>query len=276
VIAATLAGVAGALLVVGVVLVAPAAAAVRLPVVNLRIPLATAVVRAREVLRRRVRVAGALGGALAGTATFGMREGVVLAAVGAWLAPYVATARRRRHGRRLDEGAATAARAIADALASGASLRASVAVAAHRLTGPIAAELGRTAWELEMGGRTDAALERLRSRSASRAVGLIVAAMLVQRRCGGDLARVLREVAVALEQDRQVIEEADAATAQARFTAIVVVALPVCGVALGALASPGLPGRMAGSPVGAGLLFASLVLQVVGVLTIRRLSPSWN
>jgi Flp pilus assembly protein TadB len=33
---------------------------------------------------------------------------------------------------------------------------------------------------------------------------------------------------------------------------------------------------MAGSPVGAGLLFASLVLQVVGVLTIRRLSPSWN
>jgi tight adherence protein B len=276
VIAAALAGVAGALLVIGAVLVAPAGGAVRLPLGNLRTPLATAAVRAREVLGRRVRVAGALAGALAGTATFGMRGGLVLAATGAWLAPHIGTARRRRRGRRLDEGAATAARAIADAVASGASLRASVAVAAHRLTGPMAEELGRTAWELEMGARTDAALDRLRSRSNSRAVGLIVAAMLVQRRCGGDLARVLRDVAVALEQDRQVIEEADAATAQARFTAIVVVALPACGVGLGALASPGLPGRMAGSPLGAGLLIASLALQLSGVLLIRRLSRSWS
>ena len=139
----------------------------------------------------------------------------------------------------------------------------SVAVAAERLSGPIAEELGRTAWELEMGAGTEAALERLRARSASRAVALIVAAMQVQRRSGGDLARVLRDVATALEQDRQVIEEANAATAQARFTAIVVVALPLCGIGLGALASPGLPARMTGSPLGAGLLHG--VARAAGV-----------
>ena len=49
---------------------------------------------------------------------------------------------------------------------AGASVRTSVAIAAHRLSGPIAAELGRTAWELEMGAGTEAALERLRGRSA--------------------------------------------------------------------------------------------------------------
>ena len=90
-----------------------------------------------------------------------------------------------------------------------------------------------------MGAGTEAALERLRSRSASRGVALIVAALQVQRRTGGDLARVLRDVATALDQDRRVIQEANAATAQARYTAMVVVALPLCGIGLGALASPG-------------------------------------
>ena len=161
-------------------------------------------------------------------------------------------------------------------MSAGASLRTSVAVAARRLTGPLAEELDRTAWELEMGAGTEAALERLRSRAASQGVALIVAAMQVQRRSGGDLAKVLRGAATALEQDRRVIEEANTATAQARFTAMVVVALPLCGIGLGALASPGLPARMTASPVGVGLLLAALSLQVCGALIIRRLARSWT
>jgi tight adherence protein B len=206
----------------------------------------------------------------------GPRGAVLCGVAGAWFAPRIVATRRRRYGHRLDEGAAGAARAIADAMSAGASLRTSVAVAAGRVSGPIAEEVGRTAWELEMGAGTEAALERLRFRSASRAVALIVAAMQVQRRSGGDLAKVLRGVATALEQDWQVIEEANAATAQARFTAMVVVALPVCGIALGTLASPELPARMTGSPVGAGLLIAALALQVAGALLIRRLARSWR
>jgi tight adherence protein B len=96
--------------------------------------------------------------------------------------------------------------------------------------------------------------------------------MQVQRRCGGDLVRVLRGVAAALEDDRRTREEAHAATAQARFTAAVVAGLPVCGIALGAIASPGLPGRMIASPIGAGLMIAALGLQAVGLWAVRRLA----
>ena len=273
--AALLAGVSGALLVVGTILALPRAAELPFPVRGL-------VARSLEELRRsadtlrRLRLLAAAGGALAGGVLLGMRGALLFAVAAAWVAPRALTARRRRHGRRLDECAASAARAIADAMSAGASLRRSVAVAAHRVSGPLAQELGRTAWELEMGAGTDAALERLRSRSGSQAVALIVAAMQVQRRSGGDLTRVLRGVATALDQDRQVIEEADAATAQARFTAIVVVALPVCGIGLGALAAPDLPARMVGSAVGAGLLITAVALQLGGVLTIRRIARSWR
>jgi tight adherence protein B len=289
VIATVLAGAAGALLGAGAVHAMPRPAEVPFPLRGVLARLVDELRRTVDMLRevgsvraplppsrmRRLRVTAAVAGAAAGAMLFGWRGGALCAAIATWAAPRMVAARRRRWGRRLDEGAGPAARAIANAISAGASLRTSVAVAARRLTGPIAEELGRTAWELEMGAATEAALERLRSRSASGAVALIVAAMQVQRRSGGDLARVLRDVATALEQDWQVIEEADAATAQARFTAIVVVALPVCGIGLGALASPGLPARMAGSPFGAALLLASLALQVCGALLIRRLARSW-
>jgi tight adherence protein B len=290
VIAAVLAGAAGALAAVGTVLAMPRPGELPIPLRGLATRLSVEARRTLDMLHdlgsvgaplegsyiRRLRLTAGLAGAASGATFLGMPGAVVCGVAGTWLVPRIAAARRRRYGHRLDEGAASAARAIADATSAGASVRTAIAVAAHRLSGPIATELRRTAWELEIGAGTEAALERLRSRSASRAVALIVAAMQVQRRSGGDLGRVLRDVATALEQDGQVIEEANAATAQARFTAMVVVALPVCGIALGALASPDLPGRMTGSPLGMGLLTASLALQISGALVIRRLARSWR
>ena len=211
-----------------------------------------------------------------GTLLAGPRPALVLALAAGWAAPRMVAARRARHGRRVDGGAAAAALALADALSAGASTRGCLAVAADRLRGPVARELGHTAWELEVGAATEPALERLRERSASRGIGLIVAAMQVQRRCGGDLARVLREVAAALEDERRLREEARAATAQARFTAAVVVALPACGIVLASVASPGLFTRVTSSVLGVALLGTALLLQATGALMIRRLAGPWE
>ena len=82
----------------------------------------------------------------------------------------------------------------------------------------------------------------------SRAVTLIVAAMQVQRRSGGDLPGVLRDVGMALEQERRLLEEARAATAQARFTAVVVIALPGVRDRPGHAGLAGLDGRMMLTP----------------------------
>src|SRR5213078_122164 len=66
--------------------------------------------------------------------------------------------------------------------------------------GPRAGRRARRA-ALELGERTDAVLERLRDRTAGapgaagRGFELIVAAILLQHRAGGDLARLLREAA---------------------------------------------------------------------------------
>jgi tight adherence protein B len=195
-----------------------------------------------------------------------------LAAGGALLAPRALVWRRERYVWRLNDGAAAAATAIADALASGHSTRAAVGLAARGLDGPIGAELRRTAADIELGAATDAALGALRERASSRRIDLLVAAIRLQRRSGGNLAALLRDVARALEDQARVEAEARAETAQARFTSTVVLAMPLCVVLLGELASPGMLGRIAGSVAGLWLLGSAAMLQLLGASLVRRLA----
>jgi tight adherence protein B len=56
-----------------------------------------------------------------------------------------------------------------------------------------------TAAGLALGEPTEVALERLRGRARSRAWDTLVAALMLQREAGGDLAGLLRRLAAALE-----------------------------------------------------------------------------
>ena len=224
------------------------------------------------VERRRLRVAGAMAGGAAGWAIAGGWVALVASVGVAWWLPRAAAERRARYGRRVEAGATSAALSVAGALAGGGSIRAAISSAARELDGPIAVELRRTAVELEAGAALDPALEGLAARAPSRSIRLIAAAVQLQRRSGGDLAALLRRIAVSLEDEARAAEEANAATAQARVTTAMVLGLPPAGMVLAELASPGLLGRMLGSPLGASLVFLALGLQVAGALAVRRLA----
>ena len=224
------------------------------------------------VERRRLRVAGFVAGAAAGWAIGGGRVALVGSVGIALMLPRVAMWRRVRYGRRVEAGAAAAALSISGALGGGGSIRAAVASAAHELDGPIALELRRTAVELDAGASLDVALDGLVTRAPSPSIVLIAAAVQLQRRSGGDLAALLRRIAASIEDEHRAAEEANAATAQARVTSAMVLALPQAGVGLAELASPGLLGRMLGSPLGASMVVAALGLQAIGALAVRRMA----
>jgi len=180
-------------------------------------------------------------------------------------------AARERRSRAVDAGAAGMARALADALTGGHSVRGAIAEAAGGLGGAVGAELRRVAHELALGARTETALEAMRERVPTHGIETIVAAALLQRGAGGDLARLLRDVAHALEDHARVEHDARAATAQARFTGLIVVLLPIGGGLLAELASPGYLMRLGGSFLTAWLGGMALVMQLVAAVLIRRL-----
>jgi tight adherence protein B len=221
--------------------------------------------------RRRLLVSAAGAALVAGWAIAGPVAAIACAAAAPVAAARALEAARARYRKAVDAGAAAMATALADALTGGHSVRGAIAEAANGLGGAAGAELRRTAHELALGARTEVALEAMRTRVRAHGIDTIVAAALLQRGAGGDLARLLRDCARALEDHARLEQDARAATAQARFTGLVVVLLPLGGALLAELASPGYLGRLASSFLTAWLGGMALAMQIVAAVLIRRL-----
>lgn len=222
--------------------------------------------------RRRLLAGGGLGAFVAGWFLFGISVGLIAGAAAPFVARRALRARRRRYCEAVANGAAEMAIALADALSGGHSLRSAVVSAAASVPGPAGNELRRVGAELELGAATDDALEAMRLRIGSSAIDVIVAGALMQRRAGGDLAQLLRSSARAFEDEARLLGEVRAATAQARFTGLVVVLMPIGGAGLAELASPGFVGGLASSPLTATLVGLAIAMQAGAALAIRHLA----
>jgi Flp pilus assembly protein TadB len=223
------------------------------------------------VERRQLLVCGAVAAFSAGALLVGPLAGAVLALAAPLVVSRVLRARRLAYRHAVERDAPAIAAAIADGLSAGGSLRGALLEAPATLAGAGGAELRRVGAELAAGQPTDDALEGLRRRCMSPAVDAIVAAALVQSRSGGNLSVLLRRLARAFEDQQRLADEVRVATAQARFTGLLVVVLPLGGGLLAELASPGLVMGIAASPLTAWLLALAVGLQVAAAALIRRL-----
>jgi tight adherence protein B len=221
--------------------------------------------------RRRLALVGAVALLCGGWLLAGPVAGLALAAGGPGAVRIGLRHRRRRYRAELERAAPVLARALADALGAGHSIRGALADAGTGLDGAVARELSAASAQLALGEPTEAVLEQLRRRAGSRPYDTIVAAILLQRDAGGDLPALLRELAVALEAADRLERDARTATAQARFTAWLVVGLPVAAAALAELAAPGFLAALVAAPLPAALTLCALVLQATGLAAIHRI-----
>jgi tight adherence protein B len=228
---------------------------------------------APTTLERRRLVGLGTGGAILGGWFFGgFALALPLAIAGPAAVGWAITGRRRRYRRAVERSLPEVATAIADSLSAGRSLRASFAGSVTSLDGPPAIELARLSAELELGAPTPEVLEGWRGRMRSERIDAFATALLSQRLAGGDLASLLRRFAAGAAERERVAEEARSATAQARFTGLLVVAMPTGGALFAELLQPGFLGTLLASPPAAVLLAFALVLQVAGFAVIRRFS----
>jgi tight adherence protein B len=222
--------------------------------------------------RRRLALLLGTAALFGGLVLVGTLTGVVAGACAAVSTSRVVAARQRLYARRIDAGVARAALTVADGLSGGRSVRGSLEAAAGRLDGPIGLEFRRLESDMALGLTTDEALGRLRRRCRSRRVDVLVAAIRLQRRSGGDLTRLLREIAAAADEAGRLHDEARAATAQARFTGLLVIGFGPCTVILAELAAPGTLDRVTGSAAGLTLVGAAALMQAGGALAVGRIS----
>jgi tight adherence protein B len=223
--------------------------------------------------RRRLAMVGAGTLLAAGWLLAGPLLGLLLAAAGPAAVGPVLAARRRRWRRALADGVPGVARALADALAGGSSIRGALeALGADGLPDAVGAELRTVAHRLALGVPTEAVLINLRDRAAHPAWDTLVAAILLQREAGGDLAALLRSIAESAEHARRVEADARGLTAQARATARLVAGLPCVALALGELLAPGTLGALVADPRSRVLLLAGVALAAAALVAIGRIA----
>ena len=223
-------------------------------------------------VRRRRAVRGAAAGGPGGWVLGGGGLALPLSVAGPAAMAWAISARRRRYRAAVERSLPEVSLAIADSLSAGRSLRASLPAAATYLDGPPAAELSRLGAELDLGAPTVSTVEAWRRRMRSERVDAFAAALLSQRLAGGDLAGLLRRFAAGAAERDRVAEDARSATAQARFTGLLVVAMPTGGALFAELIQPGFLAKLLGSPASAAMLALAAALQVLGFVAIRRFS----
>ena len=222
--------------------------------------------------RRRLAALGTVVAAVGGWFLVGPDVALPLAVAGPALAAWAINSRRKRYRRAVERALPDVAIAVADSLSAGRSLRASLPAAVASLDGPPAVELARLAAELDLGAPTAAAVAAWRQRMRSSRVDALAAALLSQRLAGGDLSGLLRRFAAGAAERDRAAEDAKAATSQARFTGLLVVAMPTGGALFAELLQPGFLAKVLGGPASAGLLALAAALQLAGFVAIRRLS----
>jgi len=174
-----------------------------------------------------------------GTWLFGPAPAAPLAAAGPAAASWAVSSRAKRYRRAVERALPRIAIATADALAAGRSVRSALDASSGSLEGPAASEMSRLRADLDLGLSLEAALGGLQDRTRSSRVDSFCSALLSQRIAGGDLVNLLRRYARAAADRERLEADARSATAQARFTGVLVAAMPAGAALLAELLNPG-------------------------------------
>ena len=186
------------------------------------------------------------------------------------LAPVLGKAHERKRVEELQKGMPEVLRLLCIALESGSSLVMALRYAADNCDDPLAGELKRTVWDLEAGQGFDEALENLRARTGGSEFAYLAVAMEIQHQSGGSLTSILENVSTLLQQSAELKEELRTKTAQGRLSSRIVALVPFVLLGILSIFSPGYLVEFLSSPLGICLFALAMLLEVAGVLLVRR------
>jgi tight adherence protein B len=204
------------------------------------------------------RIAGPLlGAALAISLPLGPR---------AWIAGR-ADAARRRFGEQLP----ALMDSLASGLAAGLSLQQAVVFAAEEMPAPASAAMRTLSRRLALGHPFEQAMDSLLDLYPEESFGMVVDAISLQRRFGGDLVRMLSETGTRLRERVELEQEVRAVTAQGRLSGWVLAALVPVSAGMLLASNPRYIDVLFDTWIGQLLLVFSLALMLAGWGVISRL-----
>jgi Flp pilus assembly protein TadB len=163
-------------------------------------------------------------------------------------------------------------RMISDLLKSGNSLPKAIEVTSREIQMPLKAELVKVSQKLVLGMNLPEALEHLDKKFPSSELKTVIAAMVIQQRLGGNLAKLLKTTAAVLEEKIDLRNELMSETAQVRFSGKIVGFMPLVVIAGLLIVSPSFVMPLFRTHIGVIILLTAMVAEMTGFILIRQVT----
>jgi tight adherence protein B len=176
-----------------------------------------------------------------------------------------------RRDRKYEEVFPDAVEVIARALRAGHSFSTALAIAADEVTEPVASEL-KLLYDWQTYGRPfDEAMRDFAERAPVLDARFFATAVLTQRETGGNLSEILDNLVAVIRERFAVRRQVRAVTAQGRLSGWILAAAPPVLALLLFMINPKHLLSFIADPLGMQMLMAAGVLQLLGMVLIRRI-----
>jgi tight adherence protein B len=159
--------------------------------------------------------------------------------------------------------------AIGRAVRAGQTVSAAFQIVGDDFLPPISEEFRRCYEEQNLGMPFDTALRNLASRTGIMELRILVVALLVQSRSGGNLIELLSNLSMMVRKRIKLQQKVKALTGEGRMQAAVLIVLPVLAFASLLVVSPQYAATLLQRP---SLLILAAVAQLAGAIWIRRIA----
>jgi tight adherence protein B len=160
---------------------------------------------------------------------------------------------------------------ISQSLQAGLGLTQSMLFVAKEMPDPIGTEFSVFIEEVNLGLPLNDALRKFEERMNLPEVRLFNTALMVQREVGGSLAELLTKLSNIIRDRFRIERLIKSLTAQNRISAWTVCSVPPFLAVFMFMREAEMMNRMLQHPAGRGMLVAALVLEVLGILTFRKI-----
>ena len=172
----------------------------------------------------------------------------------------------------LSEQLAPALQLVVGNLRIGRNVLASVADVADAVADPLRGILQEAVTEAKLGTPVGEVLSVIADRAQSRHLRIVASALSLQAKHGGSLVEILETVIETIEEEDRLRRDVKSVTADARLSAVVLLAMPPVVLLLISVLSPGYASPLVTTRLGLTLIGLGVVLAGVGWRWLRSLA----
>lgn len=160
---------------------------------------------------------------------------------------------------------------LTGSLRAGHSILRAIEAAAVESASPTAEEMRRVVAETSLGKDLLSALNDTATRMTNEDFTWIAQAIQINREVGGNLAEVLDQVGDTIRERSEIKGQIKALAAEGKFSAYILMGLPVGIILILLVVSPGYMNPMFGHPLGWGMMVVSVIFMTIGGLWLRKI-----